>query len=133
MRRQLISLISLLGVTALAEAQDAIPAKILAEIKNATVFVKVAAGDKSATGSGFVMRVDGDTSYVVTNHPVVVLPRSNEPSVTLVFHSGTKNEQSVKADVLASDPNKDLAVLRAKGVNEPTAIDLSKKPEVTKL
>jgi S1-C subfamily serine protease len=131
MRCQLLSICCLLAAAAFARAQDAIPAKTLAEIKNATVFVKVAMGDKSATGSGFVMRVDGDTGYVVTNHHVVVVPRGNDPRVTVVFRSGTKNEQSVAAEVLASDPDKDLAVLRVKGVKEPTAIDLGQKPEVT--
>src|SRR5262249_55575655 len=43
------------------------PAKGLDELKAATVFVKVTAGPLKATGSGFVIRVDGETAYVVTN------------------------------------------------------------------
>ena len=55
-----------------------------------------------ATGSGFVMRVDGETAYVVTNHHVVAMESS---PLTLVFDGGTKGERSVNAAFVATDPS----------------------------
>src|SRR5262249_31008337 len=53
------------------------------------------------------------------------LPR---PVVTAVFWSGTRKETSVRAEVLASDPERDLAVLRVRGVKDlPAPIDLGQK------
>jgi S1-C subfamily serine protease len=43
----------------------------LKPLKGATVFIKVAAGRLSCTGSGFLCKVDGDTGYVITNHHLV--------------------------------------------------------------
>jgi S1-C subfamily serine protease len=43
-------------------------------MKDATVFVKVKAGPAGATGSGFLIRADGDAALVVTNHHVVTPP-----------------------------------------------------------
>jgi S1-C subfamily serine protease len=79
--------------TALASADDGLPLSTLQPLKEATVFVKVESegtakvripresgqaeasvelkGRKySGSGSGFVMLVEGDTAYVVTNHHV---------------------------------------------------------------
>jgi len=151
--------------TSHAFAQDSISPKTLAAIKRATVFVKVDVQGLSASGSGFVIKVDGDSALVVTNHHVIepkvqveVSPRTIGPkgrrrpfgspippgltprsmiltlknaSVSLVFDSGTKNERSVKAEVLAVDPERDLAVLRVKDVKDlPAPIDLAKAPEL---
>src|SRR5690349_7471529 len=52
-------------------------AQILQKVKGSTVFVKVADGKEKATGSGFVVRSEGSTVYVVTNdHVVDLLPES---------------------------------------------------------
>ncbi len=119
---------------------DEAPAQNLDELKAATVFVKVTAGPLHATGSGFVMKVEGNTGYIVTNDHVVnpdlaalrglvrrglALTRS-APEVTLVFWSGTKQEQSFRAEVVAADPERDLAVLKVAGVADlPKPIDIS--------
>ncbi len=55
----------------------AISPGILADIKRATVFVKVDVQGNSFSGSGFVMKGDRDTAYVVTNHHVI------EPTVQI--------------------------------------------------
>lgn len=64
-----------------------IPAALLDHLKAATVFVKVDSKDFGASGSGFVMKVQGDTVYVVTNAHVIdpkieieiTRPRGNGP------------------------------------------------------
>ena len=83
-----------------------IPAAVLQQIKEATVFVKVEAGGDSGSGSGFVMLTQGETAYVATNNHVVtpdpeevVIRRGRvyrvavsqpvTPVVSLVFNSGT--------------------------------------------
>jgi S1-C subfamily serine protease len=75
-------------------AEDSLPAKMLQDLKEATVLVKVEGekagkvdlkradgqggrtielhgGTYAVSGSGFVIRVDGDTVYIVTNYHVV--------------------------------------------------------------
>ncbi len=58
-----------------AYADDAIPPQTLAAIKSGTVFVKVKvkfnSEDRSGSGSGFVIKTEGDSAYIVTNHHVV--------------------------------------------------------------
>lgn len=51
---------------------------------------------------------------------------------TVVFRSGTKREEAVRAEVLAADPDRDLAVLKVVGVKDlPTAIDITHEPKLT--
>lgn len=160
-----VAAVCVLWLTGAASAQDSMSSKTLAAIKRATVFVKVDVLDLTASGSGFVIRVDGDSALVVTNHHVIeprvqveVTPRPIGPKgrrplpggrippgltprsmiltlknarVTLVLDSGNKNERSVKAEVLAVDPERDLAVLRVKEVKDvPAPIDLANAPEL---
>jgi putative serine protease PepD len=54
-----------------------------------------------AAGSGFVLTADG---YIVTNNHVV----DGATDVTVDFHDGS----TVKAKIVAADPNSDLAVLK---------------------
>lgn len=123
----------ILFLNARASAQESLDAKTLERIKGATVFVKVTEGNEKGSGSGFVIRTEGTTVYVVTNdHVVDLLPSSRiqrgvlSPTVTLVFHSGTKSEQSARGEVVAADPRRDLAVVRATNVAKPPpALDLN--------
>jgi WD40 repeat protein len=115
--------------------EDSISPETVAAIKAATVYVKVPRGDRLATGSGWIMKIDGDKLYIVTNHHVIAdAPRTGgeeHATATVVFHSGTKREQSAKAEVLASQRDPDLAVLRVTGVKDPpAAIDFAKPPEL---
>jgi WD40 repeat protein len=132
----LLSLTYLAGSATIAYGQDSISPETLAAIKGATVFVKVPRGDRLATGSGWVMKVEGDKVYIVTNHHVIAdAPRTGgeeHATATVVFHSGTKREQSAKAEVLASQRDPDLAVLRVTGLKDPpAAIDFARPPELT--
>ena len=124
----------------------AMSARLLDEIKKATVFVKVDQGLSGGSGSGFLMKRDGLIGYVVTNHHVIegesqedfgpfFRPRRIRPAappiVTAVFNSGTPQELSVRAEVLASDKKRDLAILQVRGIqNLPVPIDISRKPEL---
>ncbi len=82
-----------------------------------------------------MIRSDGDTLLVATNHHVVnphmqrdeddADPRFGniKPSVTVVFRSGAgkDQEQSLPAQVIAQERegNRDLAILRMRGVKNP--------------
>jgi hypothetical protein len=154
-----------------------IPSELLENLKAATVFVKVENKDFRASGSGFLLKVQGNTAYVVTNAHVIdpkieieiTVPGGNGPiagmpqmprfgpggpmgprgpmgmrgppmfgppgqsgqetrkveislgnaTTNLVFRSGTKQEQSYRAVVVASDTKRDLAILKVTGLKEP--------------
>jgi S1-C subfamily serine protease len=172
----LLGVVASLGAT-LALADDGIQPETLAKIKGATAFVKVAAGGESGSGSGFVIKVEGDTVYVVTNHhviepkvvqvvpgpshgvphgprhgpmfgpmpgpmfgprgpsfgltPRIIVQTIKDAKATVVLYSGTPKEDPRRAEVLAADPELDLAVLKASGVKElPEPIDLSHEPKL---
>lgn len=142
-------------------AQDSIPADVLAKVKRAAVFVKVSHGGIEGSGSGFVIRRDGDVVHLVTNAHVVARPEpapfgpfsprpfgprpfrnrgadpldaAGEGEIQVVFHSGTPKEEAVKAAVVARDVKRDLAILKATGVKaevDPIALDLTFKPTET--
>jgi hypothetical protein len=63
-----------------AAAPTALPAGVLRDVKGATVFVKVEAGAASGSGSGFIIKTEGMTGYVVTNHHVVTPPPEEDPA-----------------------------------------------------
>ena len=100
-----------------------ISTELLGKLKAATVFVRVDAGSFGATGSGFVLRVTGDTALIVTNHHVAE-PKSKQGVVQrnvaheIVFHSGRKNEFTKKAELIGADEEHDLAILRVIGVQK---------------
>ncbi|HEV2947854.1 MAG TPA: trypsin-like peptidase domain-containing protein, partial [Gemmataceae bacterium] len=122
--------------------------EMLQHLKRSTVFIKREAGRLSATGSGFVMKVDGETAYIITNHHVVdpsgemlrlgpggriqtVKVRASSAVVLAIFRSGTKEERALNAEVIASDPSGDLAVLKVNGVRDyAQAIDLDQKAQL---
>ncbi len=123
-------------------------AEILQHLKQATVFIKREAGKLSASGSGFVMKIEGETAYVITNHHVVdpsaemlrlgpggriqtVKVRANGAVILTIFRSGTKEERAMNAEVIASDSSRDLAVLKVNGVKDfAQAIDLDRKAQL---
>jgi S1-C subfamily serine protease len=132
-----------------------LPPRVLRDVKNATVFVKVDAGDVGGSGSGFVIKVkrDGPTAYVVTNHHVIApelddadepgprrgrfplrppfARRLAQPTITLVFWSGTPRERSAPASIVLDDAERDLALLQVTGVQDlPAPIPLVRNPGV---
>jgi S1-C subfamily serine protease len=120
-----------------AAAQEPLPASVLSDIKSATVFVKVKSGPLQMSGSGFLMLVEGDIALIVTNEhvvtpPAALTPRGGRPVVVeVVFNSGRRNETVVKAEVVAADPYRDLAILRVRNAKDlPKPINLSAKAEL---
>jgi S1-C subfamily serine protease len=136
-----------IGIGSPTAAQEGIPADTLASLKRATVFVQVQGSNWKSSGSGFVAAVQKDTLLIATNHHVISSPDSDrrprptatelarslkQPTVTVVFDPGTKNELSVKAEPVAADPDTDLAVLRVtRPKDAPAAIDVTAAPKPT--
>ena len=69
-----------------------------------------------ASGSGFILRRDGDTAYVATNAHVVF----SADKIEVLLANGRK----VSAEKVGSDIQSDLAILRIKGSNLPPALPL---------
>jgi S1-C subfamily serine protease/regulation of enolase protein 1 (concanavalin A-like superfamily) len=128
MSRPLWTAIFLLALPTFGSAADeGIPAEKLQQLKAATVYVKVEGKVGMATGSGFLMHVDGETGLVVTNrHVIAAIPGLFTPkSYSLVFHSGTPKEQVRPAEVIAVCQEQDLAVLKATIKDPPKPFDLA--------
>jgi S1-C subfamily serine protease len=123
MTRALTLAVGLLFIVASpARADDTIAPETVAAIKAAAVYVRVEGDGWGASGSGFVVAADKERLLVVTNHHVAVkLPpgvRPKPPVVSVVFGSGTAAEREYPATVVASDEDRDLAVLRVAGVKD---------------
>lgn len=129
----------LLLAAAAAHADESLAPETARRLKEATVYVKVAVGPLSMSGSGFVIQSAGDSALIVTNQHVVTKPKvlapggfvpglrgrdrfalmriqqalaANQPVVSVVFRSGEPGEQVVKAEVLCQLEDPDLAVLK---------------------
>jgi hypothetical protein len=63
--------------------------------------------------------------------PHTMVTTIRNASVSVIFDSGTKAERSVKAEILAVDPQRDLALLRVTKVADlPAPIEFNKAPEL---
>jgi S1-C subfamily serine protease len=113
----------------------------LQELKAATVYIKTVGPGRQTSGSGFVVEVLGDTVFVVTNSHVIARPTHPQPprppfdpqppaappfpvqlarpGIEAIFRSGTPQEQSARAVIVADDDKADLAVLKVTGIKEP--------------
>jgi S1-C subfamily serine protease/HEAT repeat protein len=113
----------------------------LQELKAATVYIKTVGPGRQTSGSGFVVQVQGDTVFVVTNSHVIARPtvappprppfdpqppaappfrvQPAGPGIEAVFRSGTPQEQSAPGVVVADEDKADLAVLKVTGIKEP--------------
>jgi S1-C subfamily serine protease len=112
-----------------------IPAKKLKELKAATVYIQVQFSNQGgknvpATGSGFVVHVNGDTALIATNshvvNPMAGEVRTANPKV--VFFSGTPQEKTLETTIVASDAVRDLAILKVTGFKDlpkPIVMDTS--------
>lgn len=134
MPRIAIAFLTVLWLAPTAPAQESLKAEDLARIKAATAFIKVGTPRSGAvaTGSGFLVKAEGDSAWLVTNHHVVDLHEDGDTAkmmttpIEVVFESGTEKERSFKATIVAHDPTRDLATLKidgAKGMPAPIEID----------
>ncbi len=161
MRSAVIAVLLFSGAVAVSRGDDAIPPEILLKVKQAAVFVKVNLGPLDYSGSGFVVHVEDRTLYLVTNAHVVAKPnlqvtgplppgfqlreqlelrklllalQNANPQVTVVLNSGTPQELVRPAEVVASDSERDLAILKVTEVEsppQPIALDAESKPVET--
>ncbi|HWE37580.1 MAG TPA: trypsin-like peptidase domain-containing protein [Isosphaeraceae bacterium] len=113
-------------------ADDTIPRETLSRLKDATVYVWHEEARLRATGSGFLIANEGTSGFVATNHHVIAPERSGErPRLTVYLRSGTKAERGVRASVVASDPERDLAILRVDDVPDlPRPVDLNRPADL---
>jgi S1-C subfamily serine protease len=115
------------------------PVQTVSLLKEATTFIRTEVESDedgpSMSGSGFVIRAEGTTGYIVTNAHVVS-PELAEatfacrPSTRVYFRSGTKSETASVAEIVASSPELDLALLRVSNVaNLPKPVALTSVTE----
>src|SRR5688572_29619341 len=76
---------------------------VLDKLKAATVFVVVDDGPRAGSGSGFLFLKRGTTAYLMTCEHVV----GTATKVKVVFWSGTPQEKTRTARVVATDPSRD--------------------------
>jgi S1-C subfamily serine protease len=137
----------LLFIASIAPAQEAIIPDTVTAVKRATVFLSVEGPTWKASGSGFVIAADKGTVLIATNHhvltspaddrrprpgPAEVIRRLKVPKVTAVFDAGTRTERSARAEVIAADPDNDLAIIKVAGLKAaPTPIEYAKPPKLS--
>ena len=119
-----------------------IAAPLLADLKAATVFVKVNRRTLDWSGSGFVIQKSKGAALIITNAHVLQCPKIDdaeiaknlpketmkmiielqkevsgvESTANVVFSSGTPEEVVLPAEIVAQDDVHDLAVLKVQSV-----------------
>jgi len=109
----------------LAEAQEAIPVRVLDDLKKATTFVYVKGDTWATSGSGFLIERKGSVGHVVTNAHVVAPGGKQAEHIVLVFNSGADQERAVLSELVARDDERDLAVLKVKTNGLPRPVSLT--------
>lgn len=130
--------LAMILIPAATRAQEAMPVEVVAKVKEATTFIRPVLGEDGAavSGSGFVIGLDGNTGYIVTNAHVMTGagrdgPAGGRRTAEIVFRSGTKAESRAMGEVVALEPGPDLALLKVTGVPNlpaPVAIDAAAAP-----
>ena len=93
------------GGSAGADLSEESVAAIAADVLPSTVYIEVAAGQQSGSGSGLVLREDG---YIVTNQHVIAAARDGGGQITVVLSDGSEHE----AEIVGASIDYDLAVLQ---------------------
>jgi regulation of enolase protein 1 (concanavalin A-like superfamily) len=116
-----------------ARGQEGLPQKTVVAVKEATVMIQTSAGAErgsGGTGSGFLIRVEGQTAYFATNNHVISPIRGHaggRPSIMVVLRCGARGERKLPAEIVAASPESDLAILKVTGVPDlPAPIDVLK-------
>lgn len=116
------SWLALLSLPVVSRADGALKAEILTSLKAATVYIQVdffapGGGPATSTASGFLVKTEGETGYVLTNRHTVTPPAQHFLAAPplVVFASGTQAERAARAEVVVTDPVRDLAILRVTG------------------
>ncbi len=137
--RRLWLLLALSLAASTGQAQEAMSVQTVQLLKEATAFIRTEvdfeAGGSSMSGTGFLIRKEGTTGYVVTSSHVVTPELTEEssvrrPATQVYFRSGTKSETMAVAEIVANSPERDLALLRVTNVaNLPKPVDLTSGTE----
>ncbi len=91
-------------------------------LKKSTVFIRLEGGDEAQTGSGFLLRKEGEVGFVVTNSHVVTLDGGKPGKTIVVFNSGQPEEFEVVGEVVTSEPLRDLAIVKVESDALPETI-----------
>src|SRR5689334_2439420 len=83
MRHPPIAVALLVALAGAARGETPLPDDALKEIKAATAFIKFESQEFSKSGSGFVVRVDGGSAYLVTNQHVIAPTLTSEVPFTV--------------------------------------------------
>ncbi len=112
-----------------------VPAEIRNELRKSTVWVRTANDGDYGTGTGFVIRKDGDDVYIATNHHVTDAQRHGQEvdikrtRYRVLFAGEDPNGETYRADLIAADAEHDLAILKLKRADAPEPFNLySEKP-----
>lgn len=127
MARYALVLIACLTLSQQLIAQAVLPRHTLDELKRGTVFVRAPGG---RSGSGFVVAVEGNQVYCVTNAHVAGDGRRGPDGAQIVLDSGTKSARTLPATVVALDAASDLAVLSFTTDKPPKPLRLAKSVDV---
>ncbi len=103
--------------------------------KQSTVLIKVNSHTEKSSGSGFVFRKVDDTVYIATNtHVIEGATSGGEPinvPINVVLNSGSRNEQTVSAEIAGIDRDNDIAILAIIAPNQKSVLHLENVPSVT--
>jgi S1-C subfamily serine protease len=98
---------------------DQLPPETLGQLRSATIFLKVKTGAFESQGSGILLRKTGQIGYVATNLHVVQSEAGYSGTTSAVIYSGTTQEKTIPAMVVATDEEHDLAILKIQSVVLP--------------
>ena len=96
--------------TGIAEAVD--------KIYNSVVVVHVSNNTSSGYGSGFIYKIDGDTTYIVTNHHVI----ENSKKIEIEFMDDELGK--VEGTLVGSDAFTDVAVVKIKTIEGLKTVEI---------
>ena len=137
------------ATTATSSGSPLSPSDSVARIKDATVFLKVKAGNIGGSGTGFVIRITSPNTALIATNRHVAMPHLDDgaadtpgpkPEITAVFRSGQGPglEEALPAEIvavdLADEMNHDLALLQVRGLSRPVtpiAVDVIATPSLT--
>ena len=89
------------------------------KVYDSVIVVSTFKGDKQySSGSGFLYKIDGNNTYIITNQHVV----SGGDNYKVTFTDGKK----IDAEVLGGDQYADIAVLKVKTDNSFKSVDLGR-------
>jgi predicted Zn finger-like uncharacterized protein len=107
---------------------------LIDQAKKSTVLIRCTFEEGLADGSGWVAERHGNEAYVVTNSHVVGMKEPARPQpekIEVIVNSGLgATERTFEGKLLALDREEDLAVIRIKGHDLPSAFKLARSNDL---